>query len=115
MAGKVRIKKGDTVKVLTGKDVGKKGKVLSVLPKDSRVFVEGINMATKHAKPRSRTQQGGLMHQEAPIDSSNVMLICNKCKSPTKVSKRIMEDGQKARFCKKCDEIIDVISEQDDA
>jgi large subunit ribosomal protein L24 len=110
---KVHIKKGDTVKVLSGKDSGKKGKVLSVDPKSSRVIVEGINMATKHTKPRSRTQQGGILHQESPVHSSNVMLICTGCKSPTKISKKILDDGQKGRMCKKCNELIDVITEED--
>ena len=112
MAGKVHVKKGDTVYVLSGKDGGKKGKVLDVIPDKSMVLVEGINMTTKHKRPRSRYQQGGIIHQESPISSSKVMLVCEKCKSPTKVGKKILDDGQKARICKKCSEVIDIVSEE---
>jgi len=108
---KVHVKKGDTVLVLSGKDKGKKGKVLGVFPKDGMVLVEGVNMSTKHKKPRGRYQEGGIIHQESPINSSKVMLICERCKSPTKVGKKIFENGQKARVCKKCNEIIDIIKE----
>ncbi len=111
MNNKVHVKTGDTVFVLSGKDRGKKGKVLSVVPDDNMVLVEGINMSTKHKKPRSRYQQGGIIHQESPINSSKVMLVCERCKSPTKVGKKILENGQKARVCKKCGEIIDTIKE----
>ena len=111
MLKKGHVKKGDTVLVLSGKDKGKKGKVLSVFPSDGTVLVEGVNMTTKHKKPRNMYQQGGIIHQEAPINSSKVMLICEKCKNPTKVAKRILENGQKVRMCKKCNEIIDVIKE----
>ncbi len=111
MANKVHVKKGDTVYVLTGKDRGKKGKVLRVLPQDGRVIVEGVNMSTKHTRPRGRFQQGGIIHQEAPIHASNVMLVCNKCGKPTKVGKKILENGQKMRVCKKCGEVIDVMKE----
>lgn len=111
MKNKVHVKKGDQVLVLSGKDRGKKGKILSVLPSVMRVLVEGVNMSTKHKKPKNRTQQGGIIHQEAPISSSNVMLICSKCEKPTKVSKQILNNGDKVRVCKKCDETIDVIKE----
>lgn len=111
MANKVHVKKGDTVLVLSGEDKGKKGKVLRVLPSSGRVIVEGVNMVKKHVKPRSVNQQGGIINQEAPISSSKVMLICSKCKQPTKVGKLILEDGQKARVCKKCKEIIDMVKE----
>lgn len=111
MANKIHVKKGDSVLVLSGKDKGKKGKVLSVVPSDSMVLVEGVNMVTKHIKPKGRYQQGGLVHQESPVNSAKVMLVCDKCGSPTKISKRLLENGQKARTCKKCNEIIDVVSE----
>ena len=110
---KVHVKKGDTVYILSGKDKGKKGKVLGVNPGTkeggSMVLVEGVNMSTKHKKPRNRYQQGGLIHQESAINSSKVMLVCERCKAPTKVSRKVLENGQKARICKKCNEIIDVI------
>lgn len=109
MANKVHVKKGDTVYILSGKDKGKKGKVLRVIPKDNMVLVEGVNMVTKHVKPRNRYQQGGIVHQESPIYSSKVMLVCERCGSPTKIGKRILDNGDKARVCKKCNEVIDVI------
>lgn len=111
MKNKVHVKKGDTVCIISGEDKGKKGKVLKVIPSKGRVVVEGVNMSTKHKKPRSMTQQGGIIHQESPIHSSKVMLICGKCKQPTKIGKMILEDGQKARVCKKCNEIIDMVKE----
>jgi len=110
LSSKVHVKRGDTVIVLSGKDKGKKGKILKVLPSKQMVLIEGVNMATKHAKPRSAGQQGGIIHQEAPIRSSKVMLVCERCRKPTRISRTILESGQKARKCKKCDEIIDVIS-----
>lgn len=112
MAEKVHVKKDDTVIVLSGKDRGKKGKVLSVKPSSNQVLVEGVNIATKHKKPKGRYQQGGIIHQEAPINGSNVMLVCDKCGKPTKVAKAILDNGQKARRCKKCDEVIDIILEK---
>jgi len=111
LPNKVHVKKGDTVYILSGKDKGKKGKVLKVIPKDSAVVVEGVNMTTKHRKPRGRFQEGGIIHQESPIHSSKVMLVCERCKTPTKIGKSILENGQKVRICKKCNEIIDVIKE----
>lgn len=111
MRNKVHVKKGDQVLVLSGKDSGKKGKILSVIPGDMAVLVEGVNMATKHRKPKSRNQQGGIIHQELPINSSNVMFLCSKCDAATKVGKQILENGDKARVCKKCNEIIDLIKD----
>ena len=91
----LKIKKGDTVKVIAGKDKDKEGKVLSV--KDGKVIVEGINMITKHAKPSMANQQGGIINKEAPIDASNVMLIHNGK----------VEDGKKVRVAKGSNEVID--------
>jgi large subunit ribosomal protein L24 len=108
LANGVHVKKGDTVYILSGKDRGKKGKVLAVKPDGNKVLVEGVNIVTKHKKPRSQYQQGGLIQQESPIHSSNVMLVCNKCKAPTKVGKKLLDNGQKARVCKKCGEVIDI-------
>lgn len=112
MANKVHVKKGDMVYVLSGKDRGKKGKVLQVIPSEQKVLVEGVNMSTKHKKPRNMYQEGGIIHQELPIHCSNVMLICEKCGKPTKVAKKIFENGEKARVCKHCNEIIDIISKK---
>lgn len=106
---KIHVKRDDNVYVLTGKDAGKTGKVLKVLADDGRVIVEGVNMAIKHKKPRGRYQQGGIIHQEAPISSSNVMLVCGKCKRPVKTGFKVLENGEKDRVCKNCGEVIDVV------
>jgi len=113
--GKLHVKKGDMVYVLSGKDRGKKGKVLQVDPSARKVLVEGVNIVTKHVKPRpNKGFQGGLVHQEAFIYADKVMLICEKCGVPTKVGKKFLDDGKKARVCKKCGEVIDIIRENED-
>jgi len=109
---KMHVKKGDQVYVLTGKNRTRKGKVLKVFPEDGRVLVEQMNLVKKHKKPRQRNP-GGIVEQEAPIHISNVMLICEKCKAPTKVGRQIMQSGEKVRVCKKCGEIIDTIIDAD--
>ena len=111
MRNKIHVKKGDNVYVLSGKDRGKKGKVLEVIPSKRMVIVEGINMVTRHVKPRNQYQQGGLVNQEAPIYVDKVMLVCDKCGVPTKVGKKYLENGSKARVCKKCDEVIDILKD----
>lgn len=109
MANKIHVKKDDNVFVLTGKDSGKSGKVLKVDSGKSTVIIEGVNMSVKHQKPKGKNQQGGIIHQESPISSSNVMLVCDKCKRPTKVGHRILASGEKIRVCKQCDEIINTV------
>lgn len=104
---KMNIKKKDNVIVLSGKDKGKTGKVLQVIPDEKKVLVEGINVCVKHKKPRGRYQQGGKMNQEAAICSSKVMVVCKNCEKPTRVSRKVLEDGTKARVCKKCGEQLD--------
>ena len=100
----LKIKKGDTVKVIAGKDKDKEGKVIAVDPKKSTVLVEGVNMITKHTKPSMANQQGGIIHQEGPIDISNVMYV-HKGKA-TRVGIKV-EDGKKVRFAKSTGEVID--------
>jgi large subunit ribosomal protein L24 len=107
---KVHVKKDDNVYVLTGKFTGKTGKVLKVFGEDSRVIVEGVNEVIKHKKPRGRNTQGGIIHQEAPISSSNVMLVCSHCKHPSKTGRKFLENGDKVRYCKSCGEVIDTIT-----
>lgn len=107
MTNKVHVKKGDSVLVLSGKDKGKKGKVLSVIPDDGKVIVEGVNMVTRHTKPRAQGQAGGIIHQEGTIYASKVMHICNKCNKPTRLAKKFLENGQKVKYCKHCGEIFD--------
>jgi large subunit ribosomal protein L24 len=114
MSGKVHVKKEDKVLVLSGKDKGKQGKVVSTMPKDGKVIVEGVNIITKHVKPKNQYQQGGLIKQEAAIDASKVMLVCSKCSKPARIQKKILENGSKARVCKKCGEVIDLIKESDE-
>jgi large subunit ribosomal protein L24 len=98
---KMHVKKGDMVMVITGKDAGKKGKVLEVLPAKGRVVVEKVNIVKKHQKPTKNMPQGGIMEQEAPIHSSNVMLYCSECNSVTRKSVKVTGEG-KAKVCKKC-------------
>ncbi|HHY65078.1 MAG TPA: 50S ribosomal protein L24 [Clostridiaceae bacterium] len=108
---KAHVKKGDMVYILSGKDAGKKGKVLEVNASERKVIVEGVNIITKHVKPRPNKgfQEGGIIHQEAPIYLDKVMYICKSCGRPAKIGKRIMDNGSKARVCKKCGEVIDII------
>lgn len=106
MNKKLHVRKGDNVIVLSGKDKGKKGKVLSVMPKSGKVIVEGVAVATKHKKPRSQADVGGILHQETPIYACKVMHICDKCSQPTRIARKVLEDGSIARVCKKCNEIL---------
>ena len=100
----LKIKKGDLVKVIAGKDKEKEGKVISVNKKDNTLIVEGVNMVTKAVRPNPMAGvQGGLTKFEAPIDSSNVMLICPACEKPTRIKYEV-KDGKKVRICKKCGE-----------
>jgi len=100
-----KIKKGDKVVVLAGKDKGRQGAVLRVLPKDERVVVEGLNMVQRHTRPTQADPQGGIKHKEAPLHVSNVALVDPKSGGPTKVGFR-MEGGKKVRFAKKSGEVI---------
>ena len=102
----MHVKKGDTVVVVSGKDKGKKGKILAAMPKNDRVLVEGINMLTKHQKPKGQMQPGGIIHQEGPIHVSNVMLYCNKDKTGVRVGYKVLDNGEKVRVCKKCGEVL---------
>ena len=104
MSIKLHVKTGDHVIVLSGKDKGKKGKVLSVDPKRRMVVVEGVSMATKHKKPRRMGEMGGIVKQEPPIHASKVMNVCSKCGSPSRVGRKVLEDGTHVRYCKKCGE-----------
>lgn len=103
----MHIKKGDTVLVTTGKDAGKRGKVLRVIPVKNRVVVEGVNRVKKHQRPNRAIPQGGILKIESPLNASNVMLVCNKCHKPTRLAKTFLDSGEKVRVCKKCGEIMD--------
>ena len=99
---KMHIRKDDTVMVITGKDAGKKGKVINVDTKSGRVFVDKVNVVSRHTKPTPGAPQGGIVKKEAAIDSSNVMLFCSKCNKGVRVKKQIAEDGTKTRVCAVC-------------
>ena len=98
---KIHVKKNDTVVVISGKDAGKKGKVLVAMPAAGKIIVEGVAMVTKHQKPRGMGMQGGIIHQEAPIYASKVMLVCPHCGKLTRLARRMLKNGDKARLCKK--------------
>jgi len=104
---KFHVKKGDLVMVIAGKDKGKSGKVLRVIPKEERVVVERINLVKKHLRPNPTTGQGGVVETEAPIHISNVMPICSSCNRPTRVGRKVLESGIKVRVCKRCGESLD--------
>ena len=98
---KMSIKKDDLVVVLSGKDKGKQGKVLEVMPKERKVVVEKINMVSRHTKPRRQGDQGGIIQKEAPLYACKVMRVCPKCDKPTRAASKIV-DGKKVRVCKHC-------------
>ncbi|NNN18370.1 MAG: 50S ribosomal protein L24 [Acidimicrobiaceae bacterium] len=97
----MRLRKGDKVKVLSGKDVGKVGEIITVLPKDNKVIVEGVNSVRKHQRPTKAMQNGGILDKLMPIQVSNVALVCPKC-GVTRVAYKIEESGVKNRVCPKC-------------
>ncbi len=103
---KMHIKKGDTVVVLSGKDKGKKGKVLAVFPKTSKAIVEGVNVATKHSKPRRQGEEGGIIKQEIAINACKLMHVCSKCNQATRIGRKVLDDGSIVRYCKKCNELF---------
>lgn len=104
---KLHVKKGDMVVVLSGKDKGKKGKVLEALPKKGKVVVEGVNKVKRHTKASQKLPQGGILVKEAALNSAKVMLVCPSCSKPTRIKKTALASGSMARTCKKCGEVID--------
>ena len=107
MSMEMRIRKNDTVLVIAGKDKGKKGKVRFAYPKDNQVVVEGVNFIKRHTRARGSVRQAGIIELEAPIDVSNVMLLCSRCNRPTHIGFRTLQDGRKTRTCRSCNEVID--------
>ncbi len=103
----VRLKKNDRVKVITGKDKGKEGKIIRRIPERDLVVVEGVNMVSRHVRPSQNNPQSGIIKQEAPVYASKVMLVCPQCGKATRVGASFLENGKKVRVCKKCGEIID--------
>ncbi len=104
---KCHIRKNDKIKIISGKEKGKVGKVTSVNRKKNRILVENINMVKKHTRPSAQNRQGGIVETENPIHWSNVMLMCNKCMNPVRVKIQKLEDQKKVRVCRKCNEQID--------
>ncbi|MBF0117586.1 MAG: 50S ribosomal protein L24 [Desulfobacterales bacterium] len=107
LTNKLNMKKDDKVKVISGKDKGKIGKIIKVLPAKNKVVIESINKIKRHVKPGRYGKESGIVEREAPIHVSNVMLMCSKCVTPARIGKKYLEDGKKVRVCKKCNEIID--------
>lgn len=101
------IKKNDTVLVTTGKEKGKKGRVLSVMLSKDKLIIEKVNIIKKHMKPSKKYSQGGIIEKEAPVHISNVMLVCPRCSKPARIANTAFDSGKKSRVCKKCKETID--------
>ena len=102
------LRKNDNVVVTTGKDRGKRGRVLRVVAEKNRVVVEGVNMIKRHTKANPQRQiKGGLVEREAPLHASNVQLVCPECGKPTRLGRKILGDGRKVRICRKCEEVVD--------
>jgi len=104
---KVKIRKGDMVVIRTGKDKGKRGKVLRILTDIPAVIVEKLNIVKRHSRPTSEQKQGGIIEKEAPLRTSKVQIQCPKCNTGRRVGRKVLEDGTKVRFCRKCSEVLD--------
>ncbi|HRY60299.1 MAG TPA: 50S ribosomal protein L24 [Patescibacteria group bacterium] len=102
----MKLKKGDNVKVLAGKDRGKTGKIEAVFPDKGKAVVAGINTAIKHQKPKRGVKQVGRINITLPIDLSNLALVCDKCAKPARVGFKLLGDGKKVRICRRCSEVL---------
>jgi len=103
------VKKDDIVQVTTGRERGKKGKVLALYPEEDRITVEKLNMYKRHMKPTAQNKQGGIMEKEGKLHMSNVLLVCDKCGKGVRVKKKKLEDGTRVRVCMKCGEVMDKV------
>ncbi len=101
------VRKGDTVAVIAGRERGKRGKVLRILPDQGRVIVEHVNMIKKHQRPTQKLRQGGIIEREGPLALSNVLLVCSRCDRPSRTGVKILADGRKVRVCKRCGEAVE--------
>ena len=102
------IRKNDNVLVTTGKDRGKSGRVVRLVPEKNRLVVEGVNIIKRHTRPNpQKNVKGGVVEREAPLHASNVQIVCPECGKPTRIGKRILDDGRKVRICRKCDGVLD--------
>jgi large subunit ribosomal protein L24 len=103
----VQIRKNDDVMVISGKERGKTGKVLRVLPKRDAIIIERVNMVKRHSRPRGPQQPGGIVEKEAFIPASNIMILCSKCNAPVRIGRKVLADGEKIRICRRCGEALD--------
>lgn len=102
------IRKNDNVLVTTGKDRGKRGRVVRLVPEKNRLVVEGVNMIKRHTRPNpQKNVKGGVVEREASLHASNVQIVCPECGKPTRIGKRVLDDGRKVRICRKCDGVLD--------
>ena len=104
---RARIKKNDTVMVIAGRERGKPGKVLRVLPEKQRLLIERLNLVKRHQKPRGAQSPSGIIEKEAPIHLSNIMIMCDKCNAPVRMGKRALDDGRSVRVCRRCGDQLD--------
>lgn len=103
----LHIRKNDSIMVIAGKERGKTGKVLRVIPEKNTVLVERMNLVKRHARPRGPQQPGGIVEKEAPIHISNLMVMCDKCNAPVRTGSKVLPDGEKVRVCRRCGDPID--------
>ena len=101
---KLKVRRDDTVQVMTGRELGKRGKVREIRPEDGKVIVADVNIAKRHMKPGRQARQAGIIDVEQPLDISNVAVVCQKCDRPTRVAIRQLDSGQRVRVCKRCGE-----------
>ena len=107
-AARIRLKKGDLVQVIAGRDAGKQGKVLKILPEKNRVIVQGVGFVKRHTRPNpQRNIKGGIAEREAPIHVSNVMVVCGECGKRTRIGSKVLNDGQRVRICRRCQGVLD--------
>ena len=103
----MQIRKNDSVMVIVGKERGKTGKVLRVMPDEEAVIIERVNLVKRHTKPRGPQQPGGIVEKEASIHASNIMIMCDHCNAPVRVGHKLLADGKKIRICRRCREALD--------
>ena len=105
---RLRLKKDDTVQVIAGRDAGKQGKILKVIPEKNRVIVQGVGFTKKHTRPNpQRNIKGGIAEREAPIHASNVMVVCGECNRRTRIGAKVLSDGSRVRVCRRCSGVLD--------
>ncbi len=102
------IRKNDNVLVITGRDRGKRGRVLRVIPEKGRLVIEGVNFIKRHTRANpQKNVKGGIVEREAPLNASNVQLVCPECANPTRIGRRLLDDGRRVRYCVKCKGVVD--------